>query len=353
MYMIEKKIEEALKSACRQLFGADVPENLLQVQKTRTEFTGDYTVVVFPLLRISKKKPEQTAEELGSYFVDNIEEVSSFNVIKGFLNLSLSIGYWLDFYRKEKDNNSFGKVSPGNDKPVVLEYSAPNTNKPLHLGHIRNNLLGWSVAEVLQAAGRKVAKVNLINDRGIHICKSMLAWQKWGDGKTPETNNLKGDKFVGDYYVLFDKAFKEEVAELMKKGMDKEDAEKKSSLLNEAKEMLKKWEQGDEEVRKLWVEMNGWVYDGFDVTYQRMGVDFDKVYYESDTYLLGKKLVEEGLAKGVFYKKNDGSVWCDLTDEGLDEKLLLRADGTSVYMTQIWELPSCGMMISTLRNWFM
>ncbi len=334
MYMIEKKIEEALKSACRQLFGADVPENLLQVQKTRTEFTGDYTVVVFPLLRISKKKPEQTAEELGSYFVDNIEEVSSFNVIKGFLNLSLSIGYWLDFYRKEKDNNSFGKVSPGNDKPVVLEYSAPNTNKPLHLGHIRNNLLGWSVAEVLQAAGRKVAKVNLINDRGIHICKSMLAWQKWGDGKTPETNNLKGDKFVGDYYVLFDKAFKEEVAELMKKGMNKEDAEKKSSLLNEAKEMLKKWEQGDEEVRKLWVEMNGWVYDGFDVTYQRMGVDFDKVYYESDTYLLGKKLVEEGLAKGVFYKKNDGSVWCDLTDEGLDEKLLLRADGTSVYMTQ-------------------
>ena len=332
--MIEHKIETALRQACSILYHAEIPDNKLQVQKTRAEFEGDYTIVVFPFLSVSRKSPEKTAKELGSWFENNMADIVGFNVIKGFLNLSVSTDYWLNFFKRERENNLFGKVTPDTDQPVVLEYSAPNTNKPLHLGHIRNNLLGWSVSEVLKASGKNVMKVNLINDRGIHICKSMLAWQKWGEGKTPDSEGVKGDKFVGDYYVLFDKAFKKEVSGLMEKGMDKEESEKNSTLLNEAKEMLKKWEQEDKEVRKLWAEMNGWVYNGFDVTYQRMGVDFDKVYYESDTYLLGKKLVEEGLAKDVFYKKDDGSVWCDLTDEGLDEKLLLRADGTSVYMTQ-------------------
>ena len=332
--MIEQKIGEVLKAACRELYHAELVENQVQVQKTRPEFTGDFTLVVFPLLKISRKKPEDTAEEIGRYLVGHMEEVEAYNLIKGFLNLSLTTDYWLRFFDEEKNNRTFGKTVPDNNPPVVLEYSAPNTNKPLHLGHVRNNLLGWSVSEVLKASGKNVAKVNLINDRGIHICKSMLAWQKWGEGKTPESENVKGDKLVGDYYVLFDKAYKKQVAELVEQGMEKDEAEQKAPLLVEAKEMLKKWEQGDEEVRKLWARMNGWVYDGFDVTYKRMGVDFDKVYYESDTYLLGKKLVEEGLEKGVFFRKEDGSVWCDLTAEGLDEKLLLRADGTSVYMTQ-------------------
>lgn len=332
--MIEQVLAEKIKEGILQLYGQDVETRFTQVQKTRPEFTGDFTLVVFPLLKLSRKNPEQTANEIGRYLVEYLDEVEQFNVIKGFLNLSISPSYWLEFFDKEKDNRDFGKTVPGNKPPVVLEYSAPNTNKPLHLGHVRNNLLGWSVSEILKAGGENVVKVNLINDRGIHICKSMLAWQKWGEGKTPGTEQEKGDKLVGDYYVLFDKAYKKEIAELVEQGMEKAEAEQKAPLLLEAKEMLRKWEQGDEEVRKLWAKMNGWVYDGFDITYRRMGVDFDKVYYESETYLLGKKLVEEGLEKGVFYKKEDGSVWCDLTDEGLDEKLLLRADGTSVYMTQ-------------------
>jgi arginyl-tRNA synthetase len=332
--MIEKILAQKIKESILALYGQDVDDRHTQVQKTRPEFKGDFTLVVFPLLKISKKKPEETADEIGRYLVEYVAEVEDFNVIKGFLNLSISSSYWVEFFDEEKGNLDFGKAAPDDTSPVVLEYSAPNTNKPLHLGHVRNNLLGWSVSEILKAGGKNVVKVNLINDRGIHICKSMLAWQKWGEGKTPETEGVKGDKLVGDYYVLFDKAYKKEVAELIKQGMEKDEAEQKAPLLMEAKEMLRKWERGDEEVRKLWARMNGWVYDGFDVTYRQMGVDFDKVYYESETYLLGKKLVEEGLERGVFYQKEDGSVWCDLTDEGLDEKLLLRADGTSVYMTQ-------------------
>ena len=332
--MIEQLLTETLKQAVKTLYGQDVTEKMIQLQKTRPEFEGDLTVVVFPLLRMSRKGPEQTAEELGKYFVEKVTQIESYNVIKGFLNLSIASDYWIHFFDSNKNRNDFGKKPITETQPVVIEYSSPNTNKPLHLGHIRNNLLGWSVSEILAANGENVKKVNLVNDRGIHICKSMLAWQKWGDGITPETSGKKGDKLVGDFYVLFDKKYKEEIAQLVAEGMDKEVAAQEAPLLIEAKKMLKKWEEGDEEVRKLWSEMNGWVYDGFDVTYKRLGVSFDKIYYESDTYLLGKALVEEGLKKGVFFKKEDGSVWCDLSSEGLDEKLLLRADGTSVYMTQ-------------------
>ena len=332
--MIEQLLTETLKQAVKTLYGQDVTEKMIQLQKTRPEFEGDLTVVVFPLLRMSRKGPEQTAEELGKYFVEKVTQIESYNVIKGFLNLSIASDYWIHFFDSNKSRNDFGKKPITETQPVVIEYSSPNTNKPLHLGHIRNNLLGWSVSEILAANGENVKKVNLVNDRGIHICKSMLAWQKWGDGITPETSGKKGDKLVGDFYVLFDKKYKEEIAQLVAEGMDKEVAAQEAPLLIEAKKMLKKWEEGDEEVRKLWSEMNGWVYDGFDVTYNRLGVSFDKIYYESDTYLLGKALVEEGLKKGVFFKKEDGSVWCDLSSEGLDEKLLLRADGTSVYMTQ-------------------
>ena len=332
--MINELLTLTLIQASKELYGQDIPEKIIQVQKTRPEFEGDLTIVVFPLLRISKKGPEQTAEELGNYFVQHLENVTEFNVIKGFLNLTISDNYWLDFFDQNRKRNDFGKNETLDDDPVVIEYSSPNTNKPLHLGHIRNNLLGWSVSEILKANGENVKKVNLVNDRGIHICKSMLAWQKWGDGVTPSSASKKGDKLVGDFYVLFDKKYKEEIAALVASGMDKEEAEQKASLMVEAKQMLKKWETGDEEVRKLWAEMNGWVYDGFDVTYKRLGVEFDKIYYESDTYLLGKALVDEGLEKGILFKKEDGSVWCDLSDDGLDEKLLLRADGTSVYMTQ-------------------
>jgi arginyl-tRNA synthetase len=332
--MIEQLLTETLKQAVKTLYGQDVTEKMIQLQKTRPEFEGDLTVVVFPLLRMSRKGPEQTAEELGKYFVEKVTQIESYNVIKGFLNLSIASDYWIHFFDSNKSRNDFGKKPITETQPVVIEYSSPNTNKPLHLGHIRNNLLGWSVSEILAANGENVKKVNLVNDRGIHICKSMLAWQKWGNGITPETSGKKGDKLVGDFYVLFDKKYKEEIAQLVAEGMDKEVAAQEAPLLIEAKKMLKKWEEGDEEVRKLWSEMNGWVYDGFDVTYKRLGVSFDKIYYESDTYLLGKALVEEGLKKGVFFKKEDGSVWCDLSSEGLDEKLLLRADGTSVYMTQ-------------------
>jgi len=332
--MIEKEIEKYLQQACNELYNSVIVEKQVQVQKTRSDFEGDFTIVVFPLLSISKKSPEQTANEIGNWFEKNINKVIGFSVIKGFLNLTISEKYWMNVLNSEKQNDSYGLVKTSNNKTVVIEYSAPNTNKPLHLGHIRNSLLGWSVSEILKASGQNVVKVNLINDRGIHICKSMLAWQKWGSGKTPDSENKKGDKLVGEYYVLFDKAYRAEVADLVAKGIDKGEAENTSVLLQEAKEMLKKWEQNDVEIRWLWEKMNAWVYEGFDTSYKRMGVDFDNVYYESDTYLLGKELVKEGLEKDVFYKKQDGSVWCDLIDEGLDEKLLLRADGTSVYMTQ-------------------
>lgn len=332
--MIEKLISDALIKSVQTLYGQDLPEKLAQLQKTRAEFEGDYTVVVFPLLRMSKKKPEDTAEELGKEISNTLNIISGFNVVKGFLNLSVSDEYWLEYFMNIKNNDSYGIEKTSDGSPFVIEYSSPNTNKPLHLGHIRNNILGWSVAEINKAAGKNVKKVNLVNDRGIHICKSMLAWQKWGDGKTPESSNTKGDKLVGDYYVKFDKEYKKEISSLIEKGTDKDEATKKAPVLLEAKAMLKKWEDGDADVKKLWSEMNQWVYDGFDVTYKRLGIDFDKVYYESDTYLLGKDIVNEGLEKGILYQKDDGSIWCDLTDEGLDQKLLLRADGTSVYMTQ-------------------
>ncbi len=332
--MIEKLISDALIKSVQTLYGHELPEKLAQVQKTRSEFEGDFTVVVFPLLRMSKKKPEETANELGTEMQKQIPFVDDFNVVKGFLNLSVSDDYWLEIFSANRQNASFGNLSQDQGDPFVIEYSSPNTNKPLHLGHIRNNILGWSVAEIKKAAGKNVKKVNLVNDRGIHICKSMLAWQKWGENKTPESSNTKGDKLVGDYYVKFDKEYKKEINTLVETGTEKDDAEKNAPVLLEAKAMLKKWEDGDAEVKKLWAEMNQWVYDGFDVTYKRLGIDFDKVYYESDTYLLGKDIVNEGLEKGILYKKEDGSVWCDLTDEGLDQKLLLRADGTSVYMTQ-------------------
>jgi arginyl-tRNA synthetase len=332
--MMEQKLESSLRQACKDLYQAALNEKQIQVQKTRTEFKGDFTIVVFPLLSISRKSPEQTANDLGEWFMAHLDEVDGFTVIKGFLNLSITANYWIDFLNSEKNRPDYGYSPMGKFKPVVVEYSAPNTNKPLHLGHIRNNLLGSSVSEIFKASGQDVVKVNLINDRGIHICKSMLAWQKWGMGKTPESENLKGDKLVGEYYVKFDQEMKAEIADMLSKSMEREFAENNAPLLLEAKEMLKKWEQGDPEIIQLWEKMNAWVYDGFDKTYSRMGVDFDKVYYESDTYLLGKELVKEGLEKGVLHQKTDGSVWCDLTDEGLDEKLLLRADGTSVYMTQ-------------------
>ena len=332
--MIDQLLSKTLRTAVSELYNQELPENLAQIQKTRPEFEGDLTIVVFPLLRISKKAPEPTANELGNYFVEKLEEVSSFNVIKGFLNLSISNNYWHIFFEASRNELRFGFTETEKANPVALEFSSPNTNKPLHLGHVRNNLLGESVAEILKASGRNVIKVNLVNDRGIHICKSMLAWQKWSKGKTPETEKVKGDKLVGDYYVRFDQEYKKEIEALIQKGMPKDEAALQAPLLIEAKQMLKQWEEGDADVRKLWARMNAWVYDGFDVTYKRMGIDFDKTYYESDTYLLGKTIVEEGLEKGVFFKKEDGSVWCDLTADGLDEKLLLRADGTSVYMTQ-------------------
>lgn len=332
--MIEQLLIKTLHKAVLDLYEQELPGKLAQVQKTRPEFEGDYTIVVFPLLRTSKKGPEQTAENIGSYMVANLNEVTGFNIIKGFLNLLISNNYWVNFFYKNAYNNKFGSHSEKANDTIVVEYSSPNTNKPLHLGHIRNNLLGWSVAEILKNNGQKVAKVNLVNDRGIHICKSMLAWQKWGNNITPETSNTKGDKLVGDYYVLFDKKNKEEISSLIADGTDKDEADRTTPLLFEVKQMLKDWEDGNDDVRELWNTMNQWVYSGFDVTYNRMGIDFDKIYYESETYLLGKKLVKEGLNSGILFQKDDGSIWCDLSEDGLDEKLLIRADGTSVYMTQ-------------------
>lgn len=330
---IEQHITTATIAAVKHLYDQEIPENQVSLQDTRAEFEGQITIVVFPVVRFSKKSPEITATELGEYLVEHIEEVTAFNVVKGFLNLTVADRYWLNLFNQDLLSPEFGSV-PANGKKVMVEYSSPNTNKPLHLGHVRNNLLGYSVAELLKASGHEVYKVNLVNDRGIHICKSMLAWQKWGNGETPESSLMKGDHLVGKYYVIFDKEYKKEIEALKAEGQTEEEAKKNAPLIKEAQKMLLDWENGDEAVMSLWKTMNGWVYDGFAVTYKTMGVDFDKYYYESNTYLLGKGTVEEGLEKGVFFKKPDGSVWIDLTSDGLDQKLVLRADGTSVYITQ-------------------
>ena len=325
----------AAQAAVKALYQQEVPEKMVQLQKTRSEFEGNLTLVVFPFLKMSKKSPEQTAQEIGEYLQANCEAVAGFNVVKGFLNLSVSNGAWLQLLADIDKEDHYGEKKSSDESPLVMiEYSSPNTNKPLHLGHVRNNLLGWSLAQIMEANGNKVVKTNIVNDRGIHICKSMLAWLKWGNGETPESSGKKGDHLIGDYYVLFDKHYREEIKELVAQGMDEEKAKQEAPLIKEAHEMLVKWEQNDPEVRALWEKMNNWVYAGFDETYKKMGVSFDKIYYESQTYLKGKAKVEEGLAKGLFERHEDNSVWADLTNEGLDQKLLLRSDGTSVYMTQ-------------------
>lgn len=333
--MIDNKLQKAVSEALKNLYNIDTPAENVVLQKTKKEFSGDYTIVVFPFVKQARKSPEMVAGELGEAVKNMLEEVSDYNVIKGFLNFTVSDGYWTSYADSISTDTHFGMTAPNpNDAPVVIEYSSPNTNKPLHLGHIRNNLLGWSVSQLLTANGRNVKKVNLVNDRGIHICKSMLAWLRFGNGETPESSGLKGDHLVGKYYVEFDKHYKAEIKELMDKGVEEEQAKKEAPLMIEAQKMLKRWEEGDKEIRALWEKMNSWVYAGFDETYRKMGVGFDKIYYESNTYLLGKELVQKGLDMGVLYRKEDGSVWCDLTDAGLDQKLLLRKDGTSVYMTQ-------------------
>ena len=332
---IEQEIMAAAQAAVKALYGQEVPEKMVQLQKTRSEFEGSLTLVVFPFVKMAKKSPEQTAQELGEYLVANCEAISKFNVVKGFLNLSISNEAWLNLLGDIDKDEHYGEKQATDQSPLVMiEYSSPNTNKPLHLGHVRNNLLGWSLAQIMQANGNKVVKTNIVNDRGIHICKSMLAWLKWGNGETPETSGKKGDHLIGDYYVAFDKHYREEIKELVANGMDEEQAKQEAPLIKEAHEMLVKWENNDPEVRALWEKMNNWVYAGFDETYKKMGVSFDKIYYESQTYLKGKAKVEEGLAKGLFERHEDNSVWADLTNEGLDQKLLLRSDGTSVYMTQ-------------------
>ncbi len=320
-------------SAIKQLYNEEVAESVVNIQETRKEFEGQITIVVFPIVRYSKKSPEETANAIGEYLLANVAEITAFNVVKGFLNLSIADSYWLNLFNNELLKDDFLTVKP-NGKKVMVEYSSPNTNKPLHLGHVRNNLLGYSVAELLEADGFEVFKVNLVNDRGIHICKSMLAWEKWGNGETPASSGLKGDHLVGKYYVIFDKEYKKEIDTLKLAGQTEDEAKKNAPLIKEAQQMLLKWEAGDEAVIALWKKMNGWVYEGFEISYKNLGVDFDKYYYESNTYLLGKDTVDEGLAKGVFFKKEDGSVWIDLTADGLDQKLVLRADGTSVYITQ-------------------
>jgi arginyl-tRNA synthetase len=330
---IEQYIIAATLAAVKALYNQELPENQISLQDTRPEFEGQLTIVVFPIVRFSKKSPEITANELGAYLQENVADITGFNVIKGFLNLSISEAYWLNLFNNEVLKPDFGLI-PSSGNKVMVEYSSPNTNKPLHLGHVRNNLLGYSVSELLKANGAEVFKVNLVNDRGIHICKSMLAWQKWSNGETPESSGIKGDHLVGKYYVIFDKEYKKEIDTLKEAGQTEDEAKKNAPLIKEAQAMLLAWENGDPEVKDLWSKMNGWVYDGFAVTYKNLGVDFDKYYYESNTYLLGKDTVEEGLAKGVFFKKEDGSVWIDLTEDGLDQKLVLRADGTSVYITQ-------------------
>ncbi|MBQ5912543.1 MAG: arginine--tRNA ligase [Bacteroidaceae bacterium] len=333
---IQEKIVSAALSGVKELYGAELPEKMIQLQETRAEFEGELTLVVFPLLKTSKKSPEATAQDMGEYLTRQCPElISKFNVVKGFLNLSIATEQWINLLEEIEHAPKFGFLPVTEESPLVMiEYSSPNTNKPLHLGHVRNNLLGWALAQVMEANGNKVVKTNIVNDRGIHICKSMLAWLKYGNGETPETSGKKGDHLIGDYYVAFDKHYREEVKQLMAQGMSEEQAKQEAPLIKEAHEMLVRWEQNDPEVRGLWKTMNDWVYAGFDETYKALGVGFDKIYYESDTYLEGRDKVEEGLEKGFFYRREDGSVWADLTKEGLDEKLLLRSDGTSVYMTQ-------------------
>ena len=341
---IENQIASSVIASVKELYGQDVPMSMVQLQKTKSNFEGNLTLVVFPFLKISRQKPEDTAQAIGELLVRDCAAVAGFNVVKGFLNLNIAKEAWVGLLNDMHADEKFGEKPVTDQSPLVMiEYSSPNTNKPLHLGHVRNNLLGWSLAQIMQANGNKVVKTNIVNDRGIHICKSMLAWLKWGNGETPESSGKKGDHLIGDYYVAFDKHYRAEVAELKNKfmtdeGLDEEAAENKakeeSPLMKEARQMLVKWEQGDEEVRALWQKMNNWVYAGFDETYKTLGVSFDKIYYESDTYLEGKAKVEEGLEKGLFFRKDDNSVWADLTQEGLDQKLLLRSDGTSVYMTQ-------------------
>jgi arginyl-tRNA synthetase len=346
-----------IEKAIHSLF--DVTIDKIEFQSTRKEFEGDITMVIFPLLKVIKSNPVELGNKIGAYLVENVAEVSNFNVVSGFLNIVISDQYYLDFFHDIKDNSQFGFVSPkANEPAVMVEYSSPNTNKPLHLGHVRNNLLGFSVAEILKASGKKVYKTQIINDRGIHICKSMLAWQKFGNGQTPETSGLKGDKLVGNFYVAFDKAYKEEISQLMSEGKSEEEAKKQAPIILEAQEMLLKWEAGDPEVMALWKTMNQWVYDGFGTTYTNLGVDFDSYYYESNTYLLGKDVVQIGLEKGIFEKDPDGSVWIDLTPDGLDRKIVLRSDGTAVYMTQdigtaiqrVKDFPDVGGMVYTVGN---
>lgn len=332
---IEQTLTQHVKEAIKNLYGTEVNDNLIQIQKTKKEFEGNLTLVVFPFVKLARKAPEQVGTEIGDYLQAHAPEIEKYNVVKGFLNLSISSAYWVEQLREILANDNYGiRQADANAPLMMVEYSSPNTNKPLHLGHVRNNLLGYSIARIQEANGWKVVKTNIVNDRGIHICKSMLAWKLFGNGETPASSGKKGDHLVGDYYVRFDKEYRAQVAELTEKGMDEETAKKEAPLMQEAQAMLLKWEQGDPEVRALWAEMNQWVYAGFDETYRRMGVSFDKIYYESNTYLEGKKEVERGLQEGIFFRKENGSVWADLTNDGLDEKLLLRADGTSVYMTQ-------------------
>ncbi len=354
---LSQTLTPSIKNAIQVLFDTTIDK--IEFQVTRKEFEGDITMVIFPLLKVIKSNPVELGNKIGNYLVENIAEVSRFNVVSGFLNIVISDAYYLNFFNAIKDDAQYGFVTPNpEDKAVMVEYSSPNTNKPLHLGHVRNNLLGYSVAEIIKASGKKVYKTQIINDRGIHICKSMLAWQKFGNGQTPESTGLKGDKLVGNFYVAFDKAYKEEITQLMNEGKTEEEAKKQAPIILEAQEMLLKWEAGDEEVIALWKKMNQWVYDGFTATYKNLGVDFDSYYYESNTYLLGKDVVQIGLEKGIFEKDPDGSVWIDLTDEGLDRKIVLRSDGTAVYMTQdigtaiqrVKDFPDVGGMVYTVGN---
>ena len=354
---LQNTLTNHVKHAVKSIYNVDI--ETVEFQATRKEFAGDITVVVFPMLRVVKGNPVQIGEAIGNYLVETVEDVLAFNVVKGFLNIEIDESYYIHFFNTLKDNEKYGFSNPNKDeKAVMVEYSSPNTNKPLHLGHIRNNLLGYSVAEIIKASGQKVYKTQIINDRGIHICKSMVAWQRFGNGETPESTGLKGDKLVGNYYVKFDQEYKKEIAVLLEQGQIEDDAKKKAPILLEAQKMLRQWEAGEETVVTLWKKMNTWVYKGFDITYKNLGVDFDKLYYESQTYLLGKEFVSEGLKTGVFFKKEDGSVWCDLTDEGLDEKIVLRSDGTAVYMTQdigtaiqrVKDFPDVGGMVYTVGN---
>ena len=353
---LQDTLELHVKAAVKMLFKADLES--VEFQATRKEFAGDITVVVFPMLRVVKGNPVVIGEQVGQYLLDNIALVKGFNVVKGFLNIEISDAYYLNFFESIKDKQNFGFAEKTDNKAIMVEYSSPNTNKPLHLGHVRNVLLGYSVAEILKASGKKVYKTQIINDRGIHICKSMLAWKRFGNGETPELTGLKGDKLVGNYYVKFDQTYKTEISDLIEQGISEDEAKKNAPILLEAQEMLIKWEAGDEDVVALWEKMNGWVYKGFEETYKNIGVDFDKYYYESQTYLLGKEFVAEGLKSGVFEKDPDGSVWCDLTEDGLDRKIVLRSDGTAVYMTQdigtaiqrIKDYPDVGGMVYTVGN---